>query len=80
MEEKYINERIRALEAELNLVKRRITMPKLTEKQINKRIREYRSLVGEISSSLKVNEDPDSYIAKLRAKELRCILSSIQTF
>jgi len=66
----YMHERIRALETELELVKRRITMPRLTEEQINKRIQEYRSLVREISNSLKVNEDPDSYIAKLRAKKL----------
>jgi hypothetical protein len=69
MEEKYIYERIKALEAELGLIKRRITMPRLTEEQIESRIQEYRSLVREISSSLKVKEDPDSYIAKLRAKE-----------
>ena len=69
MEEKYIHKRIRALESELELIKRRIATPRLTEEQIKKRIREYRSLVREISRSLKTEEDPDSYIAKLRSKE-----------
>jgi len=58
-----------ALEAELESVRRRVTMPRLTEEQVNRRIQEYRDLVKEISGSLRVSKDPDSYIAKLRAKE-----------
>jgi len=64
-----LHQRIRALEAELQLVKRRIAMPKLSKEQIQKRIQEYRDLVKKLSQSLKANEDPDTYIMNLRAKE-----------
>ncbi|MCD6263804.1 hypothetical protein CW700_08020 [Candidatus Bathyarchaeota archaeon] len=69
MEERYLLERIRALEAELEMVKRRISKPRLTEEEIDKRIQAYRRLVREVSEALEVYEDPDSYIAKLRFKE-----------
>ncbi|MCS4541659.1 MAG: hypothetical protein HY929_04980 [Euryarchaeota archaeon] len=64
-----MQQRITAMETELQLLKRRVAMPTPSKEEIKKRIREYRSLVKEISKSLKVGEDPDTYIAKLRAKE-----------
>lgn len=69
LEEEYLHQRIRALEAELQLVKRRIAMPKLSNGQVEKRIQGYRNLVRELSKSIRVSEDPDTYIMRLRAKE-----------
>jgi len=69
LEEEYLHKRIRALEAELQLVKRRIAMPKPSKEQVERRIQEYRNLVKELSESLRTNEDPGTYILSLRAKE-----------
>lgn len=69
MAEEYIQQRIRAIESELELLKRKVIMAKLSEEEIAKKIKYHRKLVRDISKSLKVTEDPDTYIAKLRAKE-----------
>lgn len=68
MVEDYVQRRIQAIESELGLLKRaRIRKP--TEEEIRKRIERYEKLVERTSKALKVTEDPDAYIARLRAKE-----------
>ena len=69
MEKEYLQRRIAALESEIRLLKRRVSAPQPTKEEIARKIQEYRSLVESTSKALRVTEDPDSYIARLRAKE-----------
>jgi len=65
----HLLERVRAIEAELQIIKRKLMEPKPTKKQIRQRIEEYRRIVKEVSKALKVEENPSEYIAKLRMRE-----------
>lgn len=69
MEKEYLQRRIAALESEIQLLKRRVTAPASTSEENARKIREYRALAESTSKALRVTEDPDSYIARLRAKE-----------
>lgn len=69
MEKEYLQRRIEVLESEIQLLKRRVTAPTPTKEDIALRIQEYRSLVESTSKALHVTEDPDTLIARLRAKE-----------
>lgn len=69
MDKQYLQRRIEALESEIQILKKRVATPTPTKEEIGRRIQEYRSLVEATSKALRVTEYPDSYIAKLRAKE-----------